>query len=184
MKYIRIALLFVVLAAVVGVAMWWKQSPEYSRVRMEPAKIADITPMVRLCTVDFYEDIPIKANIGPRHFFGKMTLTGSIGFDLETMRQEMRGDTIVVWLPREAIDIEESTAPGSYRVIDTWNERLLGKSGFTTVEENEIKRKVIESYRKKLYASGAVAKARSEAVASLKPMIESVTRHPVVVIDR
>lgn len=184
MRYLKITVLLVILAAVVGVAMWWKQTPEYSRVRMEDAKIADITPMVSLCTIDFYQDVPIRANKGSRHFFGKMTLTGSIGFDLEHMRQESRGDTLKVWLPQEIITIDESTAEGSYKVIDTWNDKLLGKSGFTTAEENEIKRKIMESFRRGLYSSGQVAKARREAVESLTSMLEAFTRRKVVVIYR
>jgi len=183
MKFVKISIVMSLLVVVVAVVLWWRMSPDYSRVKMDQAKIIDITPMVRLCTIDFYEDVPIRASVGHRHFFGKMTVTGSIGFDLDNMRQEMCGDTIVLTLPREEISVEESTDKDSYRVIDTWSDRFWGRSDFTTIEENEIKSKVIARYKKKLYATGVVAEARKEAATNLRPMVEAVTGHPVIVIN-
>nr|QIM10872.1 hypothetical protein Muribac1_0810 [uncultured Muribaculaceae bacterium] len=180
---IKLSLIALIAAAVAGVVFWWKSSPGVDRVTMENAKIKDITPMVRLLSTEFYEDVPLKASVGPRHFFGKMTVTGSIGFDLENVSQDMNGDTIIVALPREIITIRESTDPDSYRVIDTWTDKLFGSSNFTTAEVNQIKTKIIDSYRRKLYAEGTVTKARKEAVENLRRMLETVTRRPVIVTD-
>ena len=100
----------VVLAAIAAFGLWWKSSSEVSRVSLSQAKIFDIAPMVQLSTVEFYEDLPLKAHVGRRHFFGRMTVSGSIGFDLDKIAQEQRGDTIFVTLPPEIVTVRESTA--------------------------------------------------------------------------
>lgn len=183
MKTIRIIIIFLIVAAAVGLAVWWKMSPEPDRVRLDAAKIADIRSMVELCSMEIYEDYPVKASIGPRHFFARETLRSSISFDLERLGVEERGDTLVVTLPPEIIEIRESTEPDSYRVIDTWSDRFLGSSTFTVREENEIKRKALAGYRRRIYARGYVARARAEAASSLRSMLSAATRRPVTVVD-
>lgn len=183
MKTIRIIILLLVVAGAAALVVWWNTSPKADRVSMESAKIKEISAMVQLCSVEFYEDVPLKAAKGPRHFFGRMTVTGSIGFDIENIAREMRGDTLFVTLPREIITIRESTDPGSYKVIDTWTDKLFGSSNFTTVEENEIKTKTLKGFKDKLYADGTVAKARREAVANLATLLEVATGKTAIVTD-
>lgn len=176
-------LLTALVLACAGVAVWWKMSPDVDRVTMRDARATDIKSMVRLCSVEIYEDYPIKASIGSRHFFARETLNGTISFDLDSLRSETRGDTLVVTLPREIVEIHESTEPNAYEVIDTWNDRLLGSDKFTVKEENEIKRKAVANYRRRIYAKGYVRRARAEAVANLRAMLAAATGRPVIVTD-
>lgn len=183
MKKIYALIIVALIVSLAALAVWWKMSPVADRVETQPAKISDLSTMVQLCTLDFYEDVPLKATKGPRHFMGKMTVTGSITFDLEKIRQSQRGDTLVVVLPPEIITVNESTDDGAYRVIDTWSDRFLGSSNFTAAEVNEIKRKTIESYRRKLYREGRVAEARRQARLNLASLLETATSRPALVLD-
>lgn len=164
-------LLLVVLG--IGAAVIWFTRPaeEVPVAKMEEAKIIDVRPMVKLCSVEIYEDVPVKGNIGSRHIFARASLRGSITFDLDNIRQEWRGDTLVVVLPPEIIDIYESTEPGAYKVIDTWNDKFLHGSNFTTEEENRIKRLAVDQWRKSIYARGYVKRARKEAISNLGNML-------------
>ena len=100
---------------------------------------------------------------------------------MDDVRPEYRGDTILVKLPQEKIDIYESTAPDSYEVIDTWHESLFGSGRFSTAEENAVKAKVKENYRKGLYRRGYVARAQREARANLEGMLKALTGKTVIV---
>lgn len=68
-------------------------------------------------------------------------------------------------------------------MIDTWNEKLLGSTKFTTAEENDIKRKVIDNFRRKIYAKGYVRQARADAAATLSQMLSAMSASPVEVTD-
>lgn len=139
--------------------------------KIEPARIVDVRPMVELCSMEIYEDVPVKAHIGKRHIFARETLTGSISFDIDSISTRWCGDTLVVALPPEKVTVYESTDSDSYKVIDTWNDQWLRSSNFTTAEENDIKRKVVEAWRLSLYDRGYVKRARNEAVKNLEGML-------------
>lgn len=183
MKTLRWIIVVSVLAVAAGVLLWWKYSPGVVRENIRDGRIRDIAPMVQLCTVEFYDEIPLKARKGSRHFFGKLGIEGSISFDLEKIETEYRGDTLVVTLPPEIVTLNESTEPGSYQVIDTWNDSFFGSSGFTAAEENEIKNKVMSGYRWQLYAGGRVRRARREAALSLKGLLSAMTGRVVEIKD-
>ncbi|MDE6258568.1 MAG: DUF4230 domain-containing protein [Muribaculaceae bacterium] len=171
-KILKWTTLLLVVVGIIFLVIWLRRSREEVPVaKMEPARIVDVRPMVKLCSVEIYEDVPIKAHIGTRHIFAKTALTGSITFDVKKTEQRWEGDTLVVTLPPEVVEIKESTDSGSYRVIDTWNDRLLGSSNFTSAEENEIKRKVVEAWRSAIYNRGYVARARKEAKSNLASML-------------
>ena len=104
-------------------------------------------------------------------------------FDPDSIARDSRGDTLVVTLPREIVEIHESTEPDSYEVIDTWNDRFLGSDKFTAAEENEIKRKAVANYRRRIYAKGYVKRARAEARQNLQALLAATTGRPVIVID-
>ena len=166
-----------------ALAACWALSPKASHVTMHDAVISDISPMVRLCSVDIYEDVPIKASIGSRHMFARATVNGSITFDLEGLQMQEQGDTLLVTLPREIVEIYESTEPGAYKVIDTWNDSFFGTDNITTEEENKIKAKVRDNFRRKVYAKGYVKRARAEAASNLTGMLSGLTGKTVIVND-
>ena len=183
MKKLYGIIILLVLVGAGAVACWWYMSPEASRVTLHEAKIKDVTPMLRLCTVEIYDDVPVKGTIGKRHIFARESLNGSISFDLENIEMVENGDTLNVTLPREIVEIYESTAPGAYQVIDTWTDELFGSSNFTVAEENSIKAKTRDDYRKEIYRKGYVERARKEAVANLTAMLGGVTGKTVIVTD-
>ncbi|MDE6418013.1 MAG: hypothetical protein K2K49_02255 [Duncaniella sp.] len=180
---LRVAVVLCILAIIAMTAYMWKTAPEPSRIRTYSAKVLDLSPMARLCTLDIYEDVPVKGRVGKKHLVARMTLNGSITFDLDNVIPEERGDTLRVTLPPERVEIYESTEPESYIVIDTWNDALFGSSTLTTSQENAIKAKVKENFCKKLYARGDIARARAEAVRNLTAMLAGLTGKIVIVTD-
>ncbi|MCM1164188.1 MAG: DUF4230 domain-containing protein [Muribaculaceae bacterium] len=162
---------------------FWHTSQAADRVKMREAYARHISAISQLCSLDIVEDVPVKAHIGTRHFFGRMRLTGSVTFDLEGLTPTERGDTLFISLPPEQVELHESTDPDAYEVIDTWNSRLLGSSLFTAAEENEIKSRVCDSFRRAVYAKGYVKRARAEAAKNLRTMLTTLTGKTVVVTD-
>ena len=183
LSILRWTVLLALTATVIFLAIRFKNSPEASTHKIQQALVTEIKPAMELCTVEFIEDVPIKAHIGTRHIFARTTLSGFISFDLDSAATRMKGDTIVVILPPETVEIHESTQPGSYEVIDTWNEKLLGSKKFTTAEENDIKRTVTDNFRRKIYAKGYVRQARADAAATLTQMLSAMSASPVEVTD-
>ncbi len=139
--------------------------------------------MIRLFSVEIYDDVPVKGNLGSKHIFAKTTLNGSISFDLENIQMTESGDTLNIILPKEIVDVYESTDPGSYRVIDTWNDSYFGSSNFSNSEENSIKAKARENYVKEIYKKGYVERARMEAVDNLTTLLTGLTGKTVIVND-
>lgn len=160
-----------------------KSSQQSGDLTVDGAMVKEVESMVRLCSMDIYEETPVKATIGNRHLFGRITLKGSITFDLERIALKMSGDTLRVQLPPEKVEILESTDKDSYIVIDTWNDRFMGSGSFTTAEENKIKEKVKQNAIKSIYRKGYVKRARAEAAENLTAMLSALTSKPVVVTD-
>lgn len=160
-----------------------KSSRQSGDLTIDGAMVKEVESMVRLCSMDIYEETPVKATIGNRHLFGRITLKGSITFDLERIALKMSGDTLRVQLPPEKVEILESTDKDSYIVIDTWNDRFMGSGSFTTAEENKIKEKVKQNAIKSIYRKGYVKRARAEAAENLTAMLSALTSKPVVVTD-
>jgi len=160
-----------------------KSSRQSGDLTVDGAMVKEVESMVRLCSMDIYEETPVKATIGNRHLFGRITLKGSITFDLERIVLKMSGDTLRVQLPPEKVEILESTDKDSYIVIDTWNDRFMGSGSFTTAEENKIKEKVKQNAIKSIYRKGYVKRARAEAAENLTAMLSALTSKPVVVTD-
>lgn len=160
-----------------------KSSRQSGDLTIDGAMVKEVESMVRLCSMDIYEETPVKATIGNRHLFGRITLKGSITFDLERIALRMSGDTLRVQLPPEKVEILESTDKDSYIVIDTWNDRFMGSGCFTTAEENKIKEKVKQNAIKSIYRKGYVKRARAEAAENLTAMLSALTSKPVVVTD-
>lgn len=177
----------VITAALLGVILATvslnRKTDKSGDLTLHDSTVKEVESMVRLCSMDIYEETPVKATIGSRHLFGRITLRGSVTFDIEHLAIDMTGDTIVVKLPPERVEILESTDKDSYIVIDTWNDHILGSGKFTTAEENKIKEKVKQNAIKNIYRKGYVKRARAEAVDNLTRMLTNVTSKPVKVID-
>ncbi|MDE6296750.1 MAG: DUF4230 domain-containing protein [Muribaculaceae bacterium] len=168
--------LLLIAGGIIWAVIWFNKSDaEVPVAKIEEAKVIDIRPMVKLCSVELSEDVPVRGDIGTRHLFARATLKGTISFDLEKAASTWEGDTLVVILPPEIVSVYESTDPNSYKVIDVWNDKFLGSSNFTVGEENEIKRQAVEAWRDTIYSRGYVERARSEAVRNLGMMLRPLT---------
>ena len=182
-KAIGFIIVIIILAAIGFGVYKWGLAPEASKVTMQEAKITDVSPMLRLCTVEIYDDVPVKGSFGKDHIFGRMTLKGSISFDLENVAMTETNDTLSLTLPREIVDIQESTDAGSYQVIDIWTDSFIGKPNITTAQENSIKSKVRDNYRKDIYRKGYIERARKEAAENLSSLLKGLTGKTVIVSD-
>lgn len=181
-RYVIIAA--VIAAVCIGGWIWWKasHSEETPDERgFEPVKVAEVKELVSLSTIEIDREVPVKGEIGTRHIVASMRVVGDISFDLEQLRVEERGDTIVVILPPERITLRESTDSGSYRIIDQWNEKFLAGSRFTTEEENAVKRDALAAAERDLRAKGYPAMARRAAAADVTALLGASTGRPVVV---
>ncbi|MDE6264737.1 MAG: hypothetical protein K2M11_06280 [Paramuribaculum sp.] len=184
MRTLKTVIILSVLIIAGALIFWFHFSKDVARApEIEKAKISDISTMLRLCTMELYEEVPVKASIGSRHLFAREVLTGTISFDVEKLEVEECGDTLKIILPREIIEIYEATEPDSYKVIDTWNDNLFGTSNFTAAEENIIKGKVRKSYRRAVYAKGYVECARKETAQNLTSHLTALTDKTVIVTD-
>jgi hypothetical protein len=182
----KLAISAAIVAAIVGIcwlAKSYHDAPEADTTKIYAAMIEDIKPMFKLCTVEIREDYPMDERIGNKHIFAKVALRGSISFDIDNLKTENRGDTLVVYMPDEIVDVKESTDPNSYQVIDTWNDNLLGSNTLTTAEENRVKERVAQRFRKYIYSKGYVDRARQEARTNLTAMAQAAFKCPVVVVD-
>lgn len=186
MKWLRALYAIIILLVLAGVAwlvMEWRNSEPVERAVIHKGKVKDIQDMARLCTLEIYDDVPVKGHVGSRHLFGRMRLEGRVSFDLSEADIHLDGDTLRINLPREIVDVRESTDPDAYRVIDTWNDRLLGSDQFTAREENRLKELVRASWVNRIYANGSIRRARKEARHNIAEMTAIMTGHPVVVVD-
>lgn len=188
LRITAVALLVAVFVAVTAGAVLLfrsctKEPPVADGITVSDARISEIKSMVRLCALEIYQEVPIKATIGKRHLVAGQAIEGQIIFDAEHLRTETRGDTLIVILPPEQVIIRESTRPGAYKVIDTWSDAFLGSSHFNAEEENAIKRRVIQRMQKEMYEKGYVREARRTAIATLSRMLATTPGTAVIVID-
>lgn len=175
-----ISVLLVITAVACGIYIW-KSSSAVSHVKMRRATVAELKSMAELCTLEIHEEVPVRASIGPRHLFASESVNCSVLFDMEKAVQTESGDTLMVELPAPRLSVTESTDAGSYRVIDTWNDNLLGSSHFTTAEENALKARALKSVTDMIVRKGYVARATEEAQANVKSMLEALLQRPVEV---
>lgn len=178
--YVYLAGAFLIAAVILAIYVIGKPKNEVSVTK---ASVNGIETMVRLCTVDIYNEVPMRDTVNNKVVFAVQKQTGSISFDLEGLQTDDTGDTIRVTLPREIIELRESTDDNAWRVIDTKNLRWFGSDRLTDNEENIVKTRIRDKAVSQLYANGTVSRARREAVAQLKAMLQNIYRQPVVVSD-
>lgn len=182
MKTIYKIIIVAVMLAATALGLWIWVSPGASRISVTPAKIENVKQMLLLSSVRLYEEVPVKGTVGKRHLVARLVLEGSIDFDLENLSFEESGDTVKVTLPSETVTLRESTRPGSYTVIDTWNDNFFGSKNITTKEENRMKELAIENARRQVYARGYVGQARADAVNSLKSLLSAALPGKIIIV--
>lgn len=187
----RISLWLVLLAviAAAGAAIYLTRSTggkiETTRQSIDPAMVKNITGMVRLCSLEIYEETGINDTINGKGLFAIQRLRGEVTFDVENMKVDsITPDSIVVHLPRERVELLESTERDSYRVVDVWNvANPLWSAQLTTAEENIIKSRAAARSRRLAYERGYVARARANAVESLRKTYSLLPEVKVTIVD-
>ncbi|MBD5356939.1 MAG: hypothetical protein HDR88_08060 [Bacteroides sp.] len=175
MKWIRTLIIAAALVAVGCIVWWCTRTPENVSYKTQSAKVKAISNMVELCTTDIHEEIPIKDSINGKWIVARQVVEGRIRFDIERLKTETQGDTLIVYLPRERVDILENASPNAYQVLDTWDGKsMMFPRTLTAAEENAVKKRWQNRIRKKLYARGYVKRARHEAVNTLIPLITAM----------
>ena len=109
MKWIRIIITLVVLAlAALGAWLIFVPSEKEPEYKTQRASVKSIEQMVDLCAADIHDEWAIKDSINGKWIVARLSIEGRIRFDLDSLRTEMRGDTMVVILPPERVDIYET----------------------------------------------------------------------------
>ncbi|MBD5225624.1 MAG: DUF4230 domain-containing protein [Bacteroidales bacterium] len=189
MKYIvrlTVTLLLLVSAAVGGIYIYrhfTAPADDTSGMEIGDTRIEGIREMVKLCTLEIEDEVALRDSINGKWLFAKARLTGEVSFDAEKLQWDTRGDTLVITLPPETVAIRESTLPGSYQVIDTWDDSLFGLGKLTTAEENALKRRLIARYRSDIYRKGYVERARANALRTLRQLTAHLNSPQSVIIN-
>ena len=177
-----------VLAAAIAFLGWqvyrYMQRPD--EIEILPSKPGDVKELARLCSMEIYNEVSILDTVNSKVMFAVQKQSGSISFDMENIRIDDSGDTVKIILPREIVEVYESSEKNAWEVIDTkaiGPMAFLRSNKFTTAEENRVKSKIKAKAIRRLYSNGTVKQARKEAVENLTRLMEGVYRKPVIVTD-
>lgn len=165
-------------------ALWLSFRPKKEEITVGRAEIADIRTFASLCSMDFYNEIPIVDTIHDRVLVGIQKQRGSVLFDLDDLSIDPEADTIRIRLPKERIEIYEAADPDSWRVIDTkyiGPLPMLHSDTMPLEDENLLKSRIMRKSRARLYSDGTVVRARRHAAHTLASLIASLYRRPAVV---
>lgn len=183
-KILKAKLLLVTVAVVaVGVALFLL-ARDKKQIDVMDGRVAHIKTMVRLSSVEIYREVPVVDTVNSKVICAIQKQRGSISFDIEKLRIDSVGDTLIITLPREIIDIYEATDPNSWQVVDTkaiGNLSMIQSGKLTNYEENIVKSRLNAKAKRELYRDGTVQRARTEATANLRSLAEKMYRKPVIV---
>ncbi|MDE5814354.1 MAG: tetratricopeptide repeat protein [Muribaculaceae bacterium] len=183
-KYIIIVILLGAIAIFGWQLYRYFQRPE--EIEVLPSRPGDVKEMARLCSMEIYNEVPVLDTVNYKVMFAVQKQSGSISFDIEHLEVDDTADTIRMQLPREIVNVYESTAKDAWQVIDTkaiGPMAILRSNKFTLEEENRVKAKLKAKSIKRLYSNGTVRQARKDAVDNLTRLMEAVYKKPVIVID-
>lgn len=184
--------LLTAIVAIVGVVVWMvldarRGRGEQETIEVKPARMVDMREVANLCGMEIYREETVLDTIHGKVIFAIWKIQGRILFDVEGLPSQLKvgednqGDTIHIRLPKERVELLESTAPGSWRVVDTRNLSLFGSGSLTPEEENAVKRRALARVRKSLYTDGTVGRARTEASATITRLLTPLLSCPILV---
>ncbi|MDE5829144.1 MAG: hypothetical protein K2H48_04050 [Duncaniella sp.] len=185
MKYIAVSL-FCIFAALLGLGVLYYSDSEPDEVEVRKSRVNKIETMTRLCTTEFFSEIPVLDTIHSKVIFAIQKQRGSVGFDIDNLKVDADGDTIKVTLSPEIVELYEATDDKSWEVIDTkaiGALAMLRSDKFTLEEENAVKARIRRKSMRHLYSEGVIERARTEGAQNLRSLLEKVYRKPVVVDD-
>lgn len=184
LKYIIPLVVLAVLAFLGWQFYRYFQRPE--EIEVFPSRPGDVKEMVRMCSMEIYNEVPVLDTVNFKVMFAVQKQSGSISFDIEHLNVDDSGDTVRIQLPREIVEVNESTEKNAWQVIDTkaiGPMAILRSNKFSLEEENRVKAKLKAKSIKKLYSNGTVRQARKDAVENLTRLMEAAYRRPVMVTD-
>ena len=152
-------------------------------VRTLPAKIEEIRQAVQLSTLDVTTEEIIRDTVHMKGVVYRAKARIHIRFDMEELPVMEQGDTLVVQLPAETIDVYEPPT-GGFQVLDVWFLQAPdepAETSLTDTEENLIKRKLTQRIKDQMYEKGYVKRARENAVRSLAILFSRFRDHVVIV---
>lgn len=156
------------------------------KVIVGKGKINKVDTMVELCSIDFYNEVPIIDTVQNWVCFAKQKQRGSISFDIENLDIDANGDSVLIILPPEIIEIMEATDDKAWETVDSkdlkWLQRLSTSRAPVEVWSIVKKNALIKS-KKNLYQAGIVERARMEGAENLQTLMEKVYNKPVKVTD-
>ncbi len=192
-NYIILILILCGFAAGLWLGFCSRHTEPEEKITIEEGKIVDLRPIAELCAMDIYRETFVSDTINHRVIYGIQKQQARITFDIENLPSEVRAsvhkgdsisnDTLRLRLPKEKVEVFESTEQDSWRVIDTKSLRIFESSKMTQEEENIAKRHALERTRKTLYSDGTVRRARHEAAVTLTRMASAMTGRPVLVTE-
>ncbi len=171
----------IIMIILVVMAFQKRNTPE---IRSLSAKVEDIRKAVKLSTLDITTEEIFRDTINYKGVVSRVKARVYISFDIENMPMAEQGDTLIVQLPPEIIDIYESTDDG-YQVLDVWilwYPEHFTDIPLTSAEENTIKARLKGRIREEMYKKGYVTQARSNAIHSLSSLFSSFKDH-IIIID-
>lgn len=177
-------LAYAVIALLIIIAVIYFANHETKKsYEVSAGRVHTIENMVQLCTVDLYNEIPVRDTVNNKEIFAIQKQRGSVSFDMEKLDVNSDGDTIKIMLPAEVVDLYEATDDNSWQVVDTKGLGLFKSDRLTAEEDNIVKSRIKERAKKLLYTNGTIERARAEGVRNLQTLMEKVYQKPVVVND-
>ncbi|MDE6338862.1 MAG: hypothetical protein K2K97_03625, partial [Muribaculaceae bacterium] len=133
-KITKNLIILVIAVIIVGVAAYFFFGQSKNNISVGAGKIADVKTMAQLCTIEIFNEVPVKDTINNKMLFGIQKQQGSISFDMEKMEINADGDTVKITLSPEIVEINEATADNSWQVIDTKGLSLFTSNKLTDEE--------------------------------------------------
>ncbi|MBD5387355.1 hypothetical protein HDR70_05665 [bacterium] len=177
----------IVLGTVCAIAIIWGAYAFFfaskDSVIVGKGKINKVDTMVELCSIDFYNEVPIIDTVQNWECFAKQKQRGSISFDIENLEIDSKGDSVYIILPPEIIEIMESTDDKAWETVDSKDLRWLRTSKAPIEVWTTVKKNALNKSKKNLYQAGIVERARAEGAENLQILMEKVYQKPVKVSD-
>ena len=171
-----VVLIIVILAA--AVVLLWPSGADtapMTKRTITEARVKQIREMVRLQSLEIYEETSMRDTVNGKGIFATVRLTGTVSYDLEKLHIDSIGrDSIRITLPPEKVELLESTEPGSYRVVDVWDARHpLLPASLSASEENTAKTRLVARKQRLAYDRGYVREARAGARETLQKLFST-----------
>ncbi|MDR2918501.1 MAG: DUF4230 domain-containing protein [Tannerella sp.] len=181
LKWWIIACIIIVLLIITGYLVYNRFNQP--AIKTLPAKIEEIKQAVKLSTLDITMEDIYKDTVNIKGVVSRIKAQIYIRFDIENIPMVEHGDTLIVQLPPECIEIYESTSNSS-EILDVWNLQFPEEpveTPLSTAEENYIKQRYKQRIENQMYEKGYVKRARENALQSLAILFSKFRDHVIIV---